>query len=124
MITDKDVVKLKNTFATKEELHGEIGSLAASTKREFDNVYERLDHLELRFDNLEKRFDSLEKRFDVLEKRFDILELKIDRMDRKMDQKFDLVLGMISSLGNQSRTHETWIRHIAGESNIQLPEAS
>ena len=99
MITDKDVAKLKKTFVTKEAFEDHVGS----TKREFDNLYARLDHLEVRFDTLEKRFDALEE---------------------KIDRKFDLLLDAVHSIAQRLDQHETWIRHIAGESHIQLPEIS
>lgn len=58
MITDQDIVKLKETFVTKEE----FGDL----KMEVGEIHDKLDALDTRVGILDAKVDSLDVKFDAM----------------------------------------------------------
>lgn len=121
MITDKDIIKLKKVFATKEDLEKmkkvfatkeDLKKLEVSTKEDIEQLALMTSRS---FQAHERRFDQMEKKFD---EKFDRLFSHIDgflvRLER-LDQEHLMI-------GHQLSRHDKWINHLADTQHIALPQ--
>lgn len=83
MVTDQDITKLRQTFATQVSLDALSGRV--------DTLSDRVDLLTGRVDVLTERVDVLADKVDTLTDKVDVLQYKFDVMDEKMDY---LITGM------------------------------
>ena len=110
MITDKDIIKLKETFATKKELH--------SLEEKVDGIVYEVGDLKVEVTELREKMDS----------RFDAIDAKIDSKFELLDTKLDRFLGNIDNLQTESnvctivqRRHTEQIEDLAAHTGFILP---
>ncbi|MDB5237368.1 MAG: hypothetical protein JWL88_470 [Parcubacteria group bacterium] len=114
MITDKDIIKLKETFVTKDELAKAIKPLA--TKKDLESFAKKKD------------LDAL--RYDVGDIKIEIAEIKETLLDMNehLNTKMDRFLGNIDNVQTESnvctvvqRRHTEQIEGLAAHIGFILP---
>ncbi len=74
MISDQDLMKLKETFATKDDL------TAYATQDSLNVLAEKVDGIQEELGDLKVEVGELHDKFDTLSNKFDSMESKIDGM--------------------------------------------
>lgn len=64
MITDSDITKLKEVFATKEELVGEVSSLHTEMQIGFEKVERRFEDADGKMDTMAAAIGRIENSLD------------------------------------------------------------
>jgi hypothetical protein len=64
MITDADITKLSNTFATKQELKGEVSSIRTELDDRFAAVHVELDEMNEKIDTIAVAVGQIQNTLD------------------------------------------------------------
>ena len=88
MITDADIKKMKEVFATKEDLK--------SFDKKFESIDKRFDDIDNRFIGIDKKFVSIDKRFESIDKRFDKMDQKIDNLAKSQQKNTEELIELIT----------------------------
>lgn len=124
-ITDKDVKKLEQVFATKKELKQEFSEFESrfdkkfATKAEHNALEKRV---EAGFTYSAKRFQDIDDRFDRME---DSLKTFRDEIFTLMDgymARTEVFIQEQTMLVHKTDRLEGWTRKIATETHVKLPE--
>jgi predicted NUDIX family NTP pyrophosphohydrolase len=128
MITDQDVVKLKETFLTKEEAKSFATKEALSELAEDAKSFatkEALSELALKVDGIQEQLGDLKMEVGELHDKFDGLETKFDSMDVKFDAMLDLLTGSMQEHAVGAvifARHDRQIGALAAATGITLPD--
>jgi methyl-accepting chemotaxis protein len=124
MITDQDVEKLKETFATKEDfgrLEKRLGKTFA-TKDEFGQLVEKVDGIQDQLGDLKVEVGEIHDRIDSLEEN---LTGKIGSLDVKFDAMLGLLTGSMQEHGAGAvhlARHDRQIGALAIATGVPLPD--
>lgn len=110
MITDRDILKLKAVFATKEDLE------RFATKDDFKDLKTSIVGVELRMGRLEYRMDSLEHRMDGLDEKMDAVMVTVSGIAGK----YDTLVTENAAGGEVLSRHTRQIRTLAEGTGISL----
>lgn len=117
MVTDQDVIKLREIFATKEDLSLLESSLIATfvSKEEFSRLSEKVDGIQEELGDLKVEVAEVRERMDS---GFDSLESKFDGMlGLLMASMEEHAVGAV-----QYARHDRQISALAAATGISLPE--
>lgn len=135
MITDGDVEKLKETFATKKD-HNALSTKVDDLTVKVDGLQEQVGGLTVKVDSLETRIDALETRVEVgfnrMEKRMDSLEGDVKDIKQTMNHMsnvLDFVAGAYQDSLDEHRAgsvilarHDRQIGVLAKAAGVALPD--
>lgn len=111
MLTDKDIIKLREVFPTKKDVR-------TIFHQELKGTSSRVDRTETVVVSTEQHVRSLETRVANIEKTLEHLVQGVD----KLVTAFDELRREYAAMSEQLSRHERWIKYIAKKAGVSLPE--
>ncbi len=83
MLTKTDINKLVEVFATKDELHSELGKIREemATKGHFNKVMDKLDSVLTEVKDIRQEQQAHYSQHDRIDNRLDLLETRVNHLE-------------------------------------------
>ena len=118
MITDRDIIKLKSVFATKEDLGRFATKDDFATKEDFKDLKISVVGVEMRMGKLEHRMDSLEERMGGLDEKMDQVMVTVSGIAGD----YSLLVTENAAGAEVLSRHTRQLEAVAEGSGIMLPD--